>query len=119
MFVDADPLQVPSRPAAFVAGGNARKGGEVGEQFARGQMVVKVGLLGQEADLRLHLRIIQRTAQDRRRARGGINEAHQQLKRSGLAGAVGSEIAENLAFLTARVSGGAPLVRVSARSQPW
>ena len=73
------------------------------QQFAGGQVVVEVRLLGQKSDLRLHARIVDFHPQNAGRASGGEDQPHQHLERGGLAGAVRSEEAENLAFLDRQV----------------
>ncbi len=99
----AHPLQhfVDSRRALF--GIDAGKLAVVVEQFAGSKIVVKVGLLRQEADLRLHPRIVDFHAQNSGRAGGGEYEPHQQLERGGLARAVGPQKAEDLAFLDGEI----------------
>ena len=84
----------PHALAAF-ARAVVRKSRVIIEQFARRQVVVEVRLLGQIADLAVHLDVVDRPAANARRAAGRENQPHQQLHRGRFPRAIRPEEAEN------------------------
>ena len=72
---------------------------EIAQQFLGGEVIVEIGILGQEADALFHREIAHRAAQDAGRAGGGIEQLHQQLQRGALAGAIRAEKSEHLALV--------------------
>ena len=85
----ADALQHAAHARTAVGCGIAGKAGVIVEQLARRQIVVKIGLLGQIADVAVHGHVADRAPENARRAGRGKNQAQQQLQRGGLAAARG------------------------------
>ncbi len=63
------------------------------------QPVVEAEMFGQEADAGAHRRIAQRDAEEKPIPAAGGGQVEQHFDRGGLAGAVGTEKAENFAVL--------------------
>ena len=76
----------------------AEERAEVFEQLLRRQVIVEVRVLRQVSDPALDLDVADRPAEDLGAARGREDQLHQQLERRGLAGAVRTEKAEDLAL---------------------
>ena len=75
------------------------------QQFAGGEVVVKVRLLGQKSDLRLHAGIVDFHPQNAGRAAGGEYQSHEQFEGGGFAGAVGPRKPKTSPSSTVRFSG--------------
>ena len=80
-----------------LGGRDAEQPAVVGEQFLGGQVIVEVGLFRQVAEAALGREIAGRTSENARFAGRRKDQLQQQLQGGGLAGAVGSEKAEDLA----------------------
>src|SRR5581483_544989 len=99
--IPLENLRSWSRAACAVgpfAGRNAGELGVIDEELGGGQVVVEIRLFGQESDARLDGRRIVRKAEDARASGGGADQAHEELQRRSLAGAIGAEIAENFSL---------------------
>src|SRR5690606_7729992 len=84
------------------------------QELHRRQVVVEIGVLWQVADPALRRDVASRGPQDARLARARMDQPHQHLHRRGLARAVGTKEAENLAALDVEadaIDGGRPLAK--------
>src|SRR5581483_308251 len=95
---EADALDHAACAVGPFAGRNAGELGVIDEELGGGQVVVEIRLFGQESDARLDGRRIVRKAEDARASGGGADQAHEELQRRSLAGAIGAEIAENFSL---------------------
>ena len=77
----------------------AKQPREVGQQLLRREVIVKVRVLGQEADAVFDGGVADRSAEDAGRARRGVEQLHQQLQRRALAGPVRTKETEDLPLL--------------------
>ncbi len=94
----ADALEKARHALAPVGFAEAEETRGIIEQLARGQVIVEVRLLGEKADLAVHLDVVNRAAANPRRAAGRENQSHQELERGRLPRAVWPEKSEDLAL---------------------
>src|SRR6185436_3954031 len=85
--------------AAGLGAGEAREPAGQLEVLESAQVVVEVGLLGKESDAPPASLALDRLAHQPGLPAGRLEQAGEQLERGGLAGAVGPEVAEDLAPL--------------------
>jgi hypothetical protein len=81
------------------------------EELPALEVIVEVGILGQETDLALDLEVAERAAHEAGRPVRREVDAHEDLDGGRLAGAVGAEKAEDHPFLDGK---GEPLERLDA-----
>src|SRR5262249_10462569 len=84
-------------------GGEIRKARVVVKQFAGGQIIVEIGLLGEIADLPVHSDIVNRTAANSRRTGSWENQSREQLESGGFAGTVRSQETEDFPVLNLKL----------------
>ena len=82
----------------------AEEAGEVRDELLSGQVVVERRILGQEAEAAVRADVARRTAEHFRLARRRLEQADEQLERGALAGAVGTEQAEDAARRESRTT---------------
>ena len=77
--IQPDLLQHALDAILPVSRGQVLKPGKITKHFRRGQIVVKVGLLGEITDLPVHFHVADRLAEDSCAPRRRENQPHQEL----------------------------------------
>jgi len=96
---DADAVERGRDAAPPIGGVHPEQPAVVVEQLLGGQVIVEVGIFRQVADAAADGDVADGASEDLCFAAGGKHQLHQQLQRRRLAGAVGTEKAEDLARL--------------------